>query len=267
MRDKLFLVLPAALIVLAEVLFFNGMKEACLMLHLFNVFMCIMLAIFYSKGAELLIAFVLVSLLRILNVGMPTFFDLSIYYFPFIYLPVIIAAYLVWRVDNVEEGKGPGARGVWQFLNGVAMNEKNTFKWAYLPIAVVMGLTMSFVEYAVLKPEALIPDMSFGSIALLFVVMVVFVGFGEEIVFRAILQRKVQERTGPIIAVLFSAFLFAMMHSGYESLPYLLYVFGVGIVLGYSFLRTKNLLFVALIHGMINFFLFSFLPNGWYFLD
>jgi uncharacterized protein len=267
MRDKLTLVLPAALIVLAEVFFFNGMTEVCLELHLLNAFLCIMVAIFYAKGADLMISFVLVSLLRILNVGMPTFFNLSIYYFPFIYLPVIIAAYLIWRVDNVTEGKGPGAEGIWKFLNGVASNEKTTFRWAYVPIAIVIGLVMSFIEYAVLKPEALIPDTSPWNLAVLLIVMVAFVGFGEEIVFRSILQRKVQERTGPIVAILFSAFLFAMMHSGYESLPYLVYVFGVGIVLGYSFFKTRNLIFVALIHGMINFFLFSFLPNGWYFFD
>jgi hypothetical protein len=128
----------------------------------------------------------------------------------------------------------------------------------------VIGLVLAFLEYAVLRPEALVPSMGIGDLILLLVVMVVCVGLGEELVFRAALQDSVKERYTPTIAILFSSFMFAIMHSGYESVPYLFYVFFVGLVLGIGYWRTRNLLFVAFIHGFINFFLFSFLPNGWW---
>jgi len=56
-----------------------------------------------------------------------------------------------------------------------------------------------------------------------------------------------------------------VMHSGYSSIPYLIFVFGVGLVLAYIYVKTRSLALVSLIHGFLNFFLFSFLPLGWNF--
>ncbi|OPY32657.1 MAG: CAAX amino terminal protease self- immunity [Methanomassiliicoccales archaeon PtaU1.Bin124] len=264
MRDKLALVLPTALILAAEALFFGNYAEGSLELHLLNIFLCIMLSIFLTKGADLYTAFALVSLLRVLNIGMPRFFHLSIYFYPFIYLPVIVACFLLWYVNNVPEGSKLTRYKIWQFFNGNNGEERPNFHWWYVPAALIIGLGLSIVEYIVLKPESLIPDMSMANQAVLLVVMVFFVGFGEELVFRAILQTRVQEHTGPVIAIIFSSLLFAVMHSGYHSDIYLAYVFLVGLLLGYSYYRTKNLIFVALVHGMLNFFLFSYLPfSGW----
>jgi hypothetical protein len=53
------------------------------------------------------------------------------------------------------------------------------------------------------------------------------------------------------------------MHSGYSSVPYLFFVFFVGLILAILFWKTRSLVFVAMIHGVLNFFLFSFLPYGW----
>jgi membrane protease YdiL (CAAX protease family) len=92
---------------------------------------------------------------------------------------------------------------------------------------------------------------------------VCFIGFGEELVFRALLQSKAEPWIGAYGAVLLSAFLFSVMHSGYSSIPYLIFVFAVGLILAYIYLRTRSLALVSLIHGFLNFFLFSFLPLGW----
>ena len=59
-----------------------------------------------------------------------------------------------------------------------------------------------------------------------------------------------------------ASFLFAIMHSIYLSPVYLVYVFFVGMLLGVTYMYTKSLGFVSLIHGAINFFLFSYLPFG-----
>lgn len=260
MRDKLAILLPTAIIILAEALFYDHLAEASLELHLLNIFICIMFSIFLTKGQDLYVAFVMVSLLRVLNIGMPKFFSLSLWFFPFIYLPIIFTVFVMWYVENVPEGKRLTLRSIWLFLNGSRVDEPSHFRWVYIPLAILIGLGMSFVEFYVLHPQALIPDLGALNMIALMVIMVFFVGLGEELVFRGILQTRMQERVGPLIAILFSALLFAIMHSGYSSLPYLFYVFGVGLLLGYLFFRTKNLLFVVLIHGFINFFLFSFLP-------
>jgi len=260
MRDKLALLLPTAVILVAEALFFDKMSEASLELHLLNVFLCIMLSIFLAKGNDLYVAFALISLLRVLNIGMPKFFNLSLYFYPFIYLPVIFACFVLWYVDNVPEGTKIDRGHIWRFANGASADERPEFNWWYVPAALLIGLALSFIEYAVLRPVALVTDMSFLSLTALMVVMVVFVGFGEELVFRGILQTRVQKRTGPILAILFSALMFSIMHSGYSNYEYLVYVFGVGMLLGYCYFKTRNLIFVAMIHGFLNFFLFSYLP-------
>jgi hypothetical protein len=97
----------------------------------------------------------------------------------------------------------------------------------------------------------------------LFLVMVVFVGFGEELIFRGLLQSSVEKQHGKYVAIFVSALMFSIMHSGYQSLPYLLFVFGVGLVLAVAYERTGSLGLVALMHGILNFFLFSFLPFGY----
>jgi membrane protease YdiL (CAAX protease family) len=264
MRDRLAFILPTALIVMAEAAFFQGLLIASLSLHLLNIFICVVLVIVTKRSEDLYAAFIMISLLRVLNIGMPRFFDISLYLFIFIYLPIILAAFLFWYVLKVPEGRKIDGRMIWRFANGVGPDEAPTFRWTYVPLALVIGLGLAFLEYWVLRPEALVVDLTFGSLLLLMVVMVAFVGFGEELVFRGALQESVRTRSSIVIAILFSSFMFAMMHSGYSSLPYLVYVFFVGLVLGVGYWKTRNLIFVSLIHGFINFFLFSFLPNGWW---
>ncbi|HSV42566.1 MAG TPA: type II CAAX endopeptidase family protein [Methanomassiliicoccales archaeon] len=264
MRDKLALVLPTLIIVAAEAMFYFALPETCLELHLLNIFLCIILSIFMTKQADLFVAFCLVSILRVLNIGMPKFFPDSIWFYPFIYLPVIVAGFMLWYVDNRPEGSRPSPKDIWRFIDGAPQGEKPTFRWAFLPIALIIGLGLSFIEFAILQNEPLIHDLSWSSLAALLVVMMVFVGFGEEMVFRSMLQTRVQARTGALMAVLFSSFMFSIMHSGYQSAIYMAYVFGVGLILGYSFYRTRSLVFITLIHGFLNFFLFSFHPLLWF---
>nr|MBP8685630.1 hypothetical protein [Methanomassiliicoccales archaeon] len=85
MRDKVGLLLPTALIVLAEGLFFNGRTEACLEVHALNIFLCILLPIWAEKQMLLYQSFSLVSLLRVLNIGMPVFFTETLLWMPFVY--------------------------------------------------------------------------------------------------------------------------------------------------------------------------------------
>ncbi len=122
---------------------------------------------------------------------------------------------------------------------------------------------LSNVEFNVLGSIKLVNDLNLDSIALLFVVMVFFVGFGEELIFRRILQGGLETKIGLVGAIVLTSIIFAAMHSGYSSIPYSIYVFFVSLFLGYTYHRTDSLGLVSLMHGMINVFLFSFLPFGY----
>lgn len=207
-------------------------------------------------------SFALISLLRVLNIGMPVFFTETLLWMPFVYAPIILAGYIVWR-QTVVEAQGVHWRNLPRFLNGHGLRPNVQWKWEYLLIAIIFGYLCANLEFLVLGNEALVWDLGPLDLIKLFLVMVAFVGFGEELVFRGLLQSSVAPQYGKWTAIVVSSLLFSLMHSGYRSLPYLLFVFGVGLVLAYSYERTGSLGLVALMHGILNFFLFSFIPFGY----
>ncbi len=275
MRDKAAVLLPFALIVVAESFFFLKDTSSTLSLHLLNIFVCVLLAIFIERYSDVFQAIMLISLLRVLNIGMPIFFNITLYWMPFVYGSIILSAYILWRLaapSIARESTGKAslkialserAHNLWAFLNGGGMEQRPQWKNLYIPAGIVIGLVLANMEYIVLGPNPLIPDLGLFNLIALAIVMVMFVGFGEELVFRGFLQSRMEKHWGVYPAVLTSAFTFSIMHSGYTSVPYLLFVFFVGLVLAVLFWKTRSLVFVALIHGALNFFLFSFLPNGW----
>ncbi|HNX47439.1 MAG TPA: type II CAAX endopeptidase family protein [Methanomassiliicoccales archaeon] len=262
MREKAGLLLPILIIAVAEALYFTGSVESCLALHALNIFACILLPIWDDKRMLMYQSFALVSLLRVLNIGMPVFFTETLLWMPFVYGPIIIAGYIVWRqtVMGVEKMHW---RNLVQFLNGHGLRSNVTWKWEYLLIAIIFGYLCSNLEFFLLDNQALVYDLGPLTLSKLLLVMVVFVGFGEELIFRGLLQSSIEKHYGKYLAVFVSALMFAIMHSGYRSIPYLIFVFLVGLTLAYAYQRTSSLGLVALMHGLLNFFLFSFLPFGY----
>jgi hypothetical protein len=264
MREKVPLIVPTLLIIVAESFFFFKQTETTLAIHGLNLLVCILLPVFTSYRPYLFQAFSLISILRILNIGMPVFFTLTLYWFPFIYGAAILAAFLVlWQKQEVILSvRDRISRAIGRYY---ARKRKTGTGWRnlYLPVGIAIGLVLANVEYWVLRTGALISTFDLTNLIALAVVMVFFVGFGEELIFRYILQTRLQKSIGVWGGILLAAALFTAMHSGYSSVPYLFFVLIVGLVLGYSFHRTGSLGLVTVIHGSINFFLFSFIPFGY----
>lgn len=193
---------------------------------------------------------------------MPTFHDLAILWMPLIYAPIVLIGFLMVR----DESKKPVdyTYGIARFF---AISPSGAgWKLYYLSLALAIALVAAYVEFKVLSYTIsdlrLIPELSLEYLTILFVVMIFFVGVGEEVVFRYILQTRLQASVGVCASLIIASLAFAFMHSGYTSPIYMAYVFGISLVLGTLFNKTKSLAFVALIHGALNFFLFSFLPFG-----
>lgn len=96
--------------------------------------------------------------------------------------------------------------------------------------------------------------------------MVFFVGLTEELIFRSILQTRLEEVLGIKEALIVTAILFGFMHSGYGTFHEILYTGFVALFIGFAFYKTRSLPFVAVLHGFINVFLFGILPfylKGW----
>ena len=262
MRRYLDVILPSILISIAEAFYFTGNPQACLAVHGINVMVCIFLPLFLGLDMLLFQAFSLISLIRLVGLGMPAFFSLTLYDFVPVYAAAIVGAFIVLGTDTAMKAQIIGIASI--LIGTIQKVQRNMLKWAmFLIVGVLLAYLFGNVEYVLIHPQALIPQLDLFYLLMLGFIMLFFVGFGEELMFRAILQRRLQSRVGIWIGIVLTSILFAAMHSVYFSFDYLIYVFAVGMILGITYQETKSLGLVALIHGSINFFLFSFLPYGY----
>lgn len=254
---------PLAMILLGEGSLFVGNKETAITVHLLNILLCVMAPFLLKTDPAIWQAFSLVSMLRVLNLGMPTFDTLTIYWLPLIYGPVILVAFLMLRDETL--GWKDYLLKARKFFD-VRPNLSGWKVW-YLPAAILLSLVLANIEFKVLSMSIddlrMIPSLDIEYLIALFVVMVFFIGLGEELIFRYVLQTRLEGILGVLGAIMIASVTFAAMHSGYESGPYIAYVFLVSFLLGSLYYKTKSLAFVTLLHGMLNFFLFSFLPFGY----
>jgi membrane protease YdiL (CAAX protease family) len=183
--------------------------------------------------------------MRIVNLSIPVFYETTLYSLVFIYsllaVPAIIAA--------TNQGFTRTQLGI-------------TFKrmWIYFPLSILLGLLLAEGEYLIIGTNYLIPDLSIFNLLTLGIIMVFFVGIVEEIIFRSVLQNRLQIVLGNWTGLILTSILFGLMHSGYGNIYEVLYASFVGLFIGFLFYRTRSLPFVALIHGFINVFLFGVIP-------
>ena len=256
------IIIPFGMIVIGEALLFNGNLEGSAAAHALNILLSILIPILLKQNPLIWQAFSLVSLIRVLNLAMPTFHELTLLWMPLIYGPILLVGFLMVR----DETKRP-LEYVYDLARFFRISPSATgWKLYYLPFALIVAVVAANIEFIVLSQTImdlrLIPELSPEYLALIMMVMVFFVGLGEEVVFRYILQTRLQAMVGIGASLIITSLTFAFMHSGYTSLIYMAYVFGISMILGLLYDRTKSLALVALIHGMLNFFLFSFLPFG-----
>jgi len=60
-----------------------------------------------------------------------------------------------------------------------------------------------------------------------------------------------------------TSLLFGLMHGVWTSYLELVFTFAAGLLFGYLYHRTRNLPFIAVLHGVEDVFLFGFLPFIW----
>jgi membrane protease YdiL (CAAX protease family) len=84
-------------------------------------------------------------------------------------------------------------------------------------------------------------------------------GFGEELVFRGLLQQVASDAlgrwAGPYVAVLF-----AVLHVGYLSFADVVFVFAIALFFGWAADRSRSIVGVTVAHGLINIALFLVVP-------
>ncbi|WP_137286244.1 CPBP family intramembrane glutamic endopeptidase [Halorussus salinisoli] len=83
-----------------------------------------------------------------------------------------------------------------------------------------------------------------------------FIGPGEELLYRGVVQGRLREAFGPWVAIGVASFVFAVVHvfslQGSGKLPYLAVLFVLSPVLGITYEWTDNLVVPAFVHGAFN---------------
>lgn len=249
LKKIIYAVIPVAAIALIELLIFGGrLREASI------AYTILLLSLSYSIAVlkkteirKLYQALLLLTIFRLVNFSMPVFIERNLYSFIFIYAPMAIPITLATVHQKV-----------------IYERKKDTLRkiWIYLPLSILAGLAFGQVEYIMIGARELIPDLSLTNLLILIIIMVFIVGLIEELIFRSILQTRLEEFLGPAWGIFLSSLLFGIMHSTYGTPYEMVYTFFLGGFLGYLFYRTRSLPLVVMIHGSINVFLFGIIPHA-----
>ncbi len=220
--------IPVLFIALAEFLIFSGRMETGIWIHI-GLLISLTLSSIFIKDSEIHKmhqSLILLPVLRLINLSMPAYYEKTLYSFILLYgilaIPVSIA------LTN---------QGLTRTQLGM------TFKkiWLYSPLSILLGLLLGGGEYLIIRTNSLISDLSTFNLLMLSIVMIFFVGLVEEIIFRSILQNRLQIALGNRSGLVITSILFGLMHTGYGSRGEVLYASFVGIFIGYLFYKTRSL--------------------------
>lgn len=246
-RSVLPVLVTVLLIAIAEVLMLLGIRGAAVLLHMF-VLIVVSISTVRIKDKYItwaLQALMLLPLLRLINFSMPVFSEMVLYRYFYIYIPLFIPIFLIIRHQSFS----PVQLGL-------------SFKKIilYLPLSLVVGLLIAEAEYFIMSTGPVVPNMSFYNMVDVALIMIFCVGLVEELVFRSILQTRLEGVFGSAVGLIVTSLLFGIMSSGYGTVSEILFASVVGLMLGYMFSKTHSLPLVALTHGLVNIFLFALIP-------
>ncbi|NHN46531.1 CPBP family intramembrane metalloprotease [Halostella sp. JP-L12] len=241
-RLALTVALPTAAVLTAETLLYFRYIQSALLVHLLVLVGCSLAPLVTTREATVFHAFLLVPLFRLLNFGMPILVESTLAWLTLIYGGLLGATYVV--ASEQPEVELPGGQEVYELLTEA-------------PLAIVFGGVLASIEFFILRPDALVTSWASFDFFILVVVMVGFVGFGEEFLFRGVLQETLTERVGPVPAIALSGLIFGVMHGSHGILAEVGFGVAAGMLFGYLYYRSENLLVVALVHGALNVFLFG----------
>lgn len=193
--------------------------------------------------AKLLLALCLAPLIRILSLGMPLENLDLVYWFLIVGAPMIVAALLAART-----------LGLTRYDLGLTVRA--------IPLQLLvgaLGVGLGIAEYLILKPDALVDELTWQQAWWPTLILLVATGFGEELVFRGVMQSASTDALGKA-AILYVAVVFAVLHVGYKSAPDVAFVFLVALFFGWVVAKTGSLLGVSLCHGIANVVLYVIVP-------
>ncbi|MBN2109656.1 MAG: CPBP family intramembrane metalloprotease [Methanosarcinaceae archaeon] len=177
--------------------------------------------------------------------SLPWFFIDQQFLLPAVYS--IILALCFW---HMYEKKIPFSR--------VGFTGEKLLKYAL--IGVVIGFFTGQIEYLVIRPEPSFPTFELKYLFRDLIFMTLFVGVGEELLFRGLIQNDLIDAFGARMGILGQAFIFGVMHLSWRSSMELAFTFFAGLLFGILYYRTRSLTGPIALHGFNNTMLVAILP-------
>ncbi len=194
---------------------------------------------------QLLLSLALVPLIRIISLSMPLANIPQVWWYPIIYIPLLVAAFEVVRILGYR-------------LEQIGLN----FKRIRIQLAVALaGIVFGVVEYFILTEEAEATGLVLQETRLLSAfLLLACTGFVEELIFRGVLQRSAEQVFG-WWGIIYVSFLFAIVHLIHYSMIDIAFVFVIALFFGWVVKKTGSLFGVTLSHGIANIVLFLVAPS------
>jgi uncharacterized protein len=186
----------------------------------------------------------LVPLTRIIGLTMPIAEISEIYLCMIMAMPIFLSAVAVTL--NLK----------YSLDDDIGLNGRKIFIQSIVAIA---GAALGFVDYIILKPEALISELTIQTMVIPAFILLVATGFIDELVFRGVLQRAAH-RLGSWGWV-YIAIVYSILQIGQGSVVYVVFVFLVAIFFGWIVKKTGSIIGVSLSHGLLNIALYLVLPH------
>ena len=198
------------------------------------------------KYSRLLQGLALASMIRILSTSIPLLVFLNpIYIFVLIYSMLIFISYFFLKSQKIS-------------MEDAGVTVKNLKLQALIALS---GPFFGVIEYFILKGYLPVTEITYvGEIISSIIIMIFFVGFTEELIFRGIILQHTTKILSANKSILFASILFMLMHMGWHSPMDLAFVFGVGLFYGYAFIKTGSIIGITLSHGLTNVFEYIVIP-------
>jgi len=130
----------------------------------------------------------------------------------------------------------------------------------YILIGIIVGAPLGASEYFIISPIAAFPTFEIKYFFRDLAYMIFFVGLGEELLFRALVQKDLTNLFGWKWGLFIASLMFGIMHLTWRSIPELGFTFLAGVIFGYLYYKTRSLTAPVVAHGVGNTVLVAVMP-------
>jgi membrane protease YdiL (CAAX protease family) len=185
----------------------------------------------------------LVPLIRIASLVVPVAEISEIYWYIIITIPIFTGILTVIRRLNFS-------------VDDIGFNWRNGFIQILIALT---GIGLGIVDYFILKPEALVSELTVQMMILPALILLVTTGFVEELAFRGVMQRAARALGSWGWAYI--AIVYAVLQIGHGSAGHCVFAFVIALLFGWIVKKTGSIVGVSLSHGLLNVGLYLIFPH------